>query len=564
MTWYRTGTVSVTNGSVNVTLAGGDALQNIFPDDGFWGPDGKLYAIATIGGAGSFTLQTAYQGSTASGQAYRIVPVADYVQLRDALAAMNTLITNYQDIAVKAGVGLFANGSVAAPGVRGIGHEGTGLVWNGDGSITVSVNGSAVTTFLAAGGMNSILKAPDGSASAPSMTFASDPDNGFFRAANNTVGFAASGVEAMRFSATGLQIGLASTPTFALGVYQSNAASRTVGYFENSAAADAFLSLKGGDCLGFVRAYGSTYSVSGLRNSAGIGADTGKNVSLVPGTGGESIICAGAFGTEVGRFNASNQLMMASWGTASTPVIAIGGHQNGFYNDTSTRIGVAIQGARVARFDPTFLIPGTDNTQDLGIAGFRWKTIYATTGTINTSDERLKTWRGEMSPSEITAAVEIVDEFGFYQWNDAVEKKGDDARYHFGARAQRVWAIMAKHGLIDPITDGKPGDTPYAFLCYDEWSEEREPITETKIIPAKYKGRGKNRVEIEPERTEIVDTGKTRVSVEAGDRFGLRPDMLNSFMVAGLNAKRKEQDQMIADLYTRLNAIEARILNDGK
>lgn len=147
MSWYRTGTVTVTNGSPNVTLAGGDALQNIFPEDGFVGPDGRTYAINTIGGAGSFTLQTNYLGSTAAGQNYLIVPTANYVQLRDALEAINTLITQYQDITLKAGVGRFEPGNTASPGVRGIGHEGTGLVWDGDESLSVSVAGTIMATF---------------------------------------------------------------------------------------------------------------------------------------------------------------------------------------------------------------------------------------------------------------------------------------------------------------------------------------------------------------------------------------------------------------------------------
>ena len=28
---------------------------------------------------------------------------------------------------------------------------------------------------------------------------------------------------------------------------------------------------------------------------------------------------------------------------------------------------------------------------------------------------------------------------------------------------------MANHGLVAPLEEGEPGDTPYAFLCYDKW-----------------------------------------------------------------------------------------------
>ncbi|MFM6854956.1 MAG: tail fiber domain-containing protein, partial [Sphingopyxis sp.] len=132
--------------------------------------------------------------------------------------------------------------------------------------------------------------------------------------------------------------------------------------------------------------------------------------------------------------------------------------------------------------------PGADNAQTLGGAARRWSTIYAVTGTVNTSDERAKRWRGAMTRLEQQAARAIIDELGFFQWDDAVGEKGaGQARLHFGARAQRVWAMMAQHGLVD-APSGAQGDAPqgaqadattapapcpmptsrYAFLCWDD------------------------------------------------------------------------------------------------
>src|SRR3546814_21105810 len=78
----------------------------------------------------------------------------------------------------------------------------------------------------------------------------------------------------------------------------------------------------------------------------------------------------------------------------------------------------------------------------------------------------------------------MISELGFFQWIEAVDEKGPRrARYHYGVRAQRVWAIMAKHGLVDPISeDGRPGKTRYAFLCFDEWEDEFEDETETVAV----------------------------------------------------------------------------------
>ncbi len=147
------------------------------------------------------------------------------------------------------------------------------------------------------------------------------------------------------------------------------------------------------------------------------------------------------------------------------------------------------------------LRPGADNGYSSGTASYRWSVVYAGTGTINTSDEREKSWRGALTDTELAAAREIIAEIGVYQWNDAIAEKGDDARLHVGVRAQEVWRIMAKHKLVDKIgKDGRPVATPYAFLCYDEWEADE-------------------------------DEGRA-----AGNRFGVRIDQLMMFLLAALVA----------------------------
>lgn len=187
-------------------------------------------------------------------------------------------------------------------------------------------------------------------------------------------------------------------------------------------------------------------------------------------------------------------------------------------------------------------IPAADNAYDLGVASQRVRVVFAGTGTINTSDEREKKWRGAATKAELKAATRIFKELGFYQWLDAIdEKNAKTARYHFGVRAQRVWAIMAEEGLVDPIDkDGKPGKTPYAFLCFDEWPEETAPETEGwrpgKILgpdgePVMVKCRG------DEVATEQRPTGNMIVTKEAGNRFGIRPDQLALFLLAAIGDK---------------------------
>lgn len=76
--WYRTGTISVTNGSPNVVGSGTAFTGNINPGDLLLAPDGNLYEISTVPDNISFTIKqkngtAAYLGSTVSGQSYAIV-----------------------------------------------------------------------------------------------------------------------------------------------------------------------------------------------------------------------------------------------------------------------------------------------------------------------------------------------------------------------------------------------------------------------------------------------------------------------------------------------------------
>ncbi|ATA23549.1 hypothetical protein AWC36_05195 [Brenneria goodwinii] len=76
MPTYRTGTATLTNGSKTVTGSGtqwANAINGVFPGMMFIGPDGKINIIATVASSTSLTLEDNYTGSTASGQAYKII-----------------------------------------------------------------------------------------------------------------------------------------------------------------------------------------------------------------------------------------------------------------------------------------------------------------------------------------------------------------------------------------------------------------------------------------------------------------------------------------------------------
>lgn len=93
MAWYRTGTVTVTNGSTTVTGSGTQWIANAGIGEGLLAPDGRIYEILDIVSNTSLRIASSYLGSSQSGQAYVIVPTQSYI--RDLAAAAASLVESY-------------------------------------------------------------------------------------------------------------------------------------------------------------------------------------------------------------------------------------------------------------------------------------------------------------------------------------------------------------------------------------------------------------------------------------------------------------------------------------
>ena len=132
-------------------------------------------------------------------------------------------------------------------------------------------------------------------------------------------------------------------------------------------------------------------------------------------------------------------------------------------NNGSNNINYELGGANVrytmnlSRFNAT-----DDNARELGSSAARWSTVYAATGTINTSDERLKQQVRDISEAETRVAVAAKGLLKAYKYNDAVEAKGDGARWHIGIIAQELKAAFEAEGL---------DAHEYGMFCWDEWWE---------------------------------------------------------------------------------------------
>lgn len=142
---------------------------------------------------------------------------------------------------------------------------------------------------------------------------------------------------------------------------------------------------------------------------------------------------------------------------------------------------------------PSGIHPESDNTYQCGSPSNRFSQVYAGNSTINTSDEREKTEFGFIDDAERAAALEIKANLKKFKWLDAIEEKGDEARWHFGAGAQTVGEILKNHGL---------NPEAYGFFCYDEWGEQ------------------------------LDDDGI--VIIESGNRYGVRYGELSMFILMAL------------------------------
>jgi hypothetical protein len=173
-------------------------------------------------------------------------------------------------------------------------------------------------------------------------------------------------------------------------------------------------------------------------------------------------------------------------------------------NNTSQYGYIAIDSAYI-NFSSS-IRPISDNSLTIGTASLRWSTIYAATGTINTSDEREKRWRGALTEAELAAARRIASEIGVFQWLESIAEKGADAaRLHIGVRAQRCFAILEEYGL-----DWRR----YGWCCHDSWEARPALIAE---------------------QDDGIGAGPPALA--AGDRHGIRPDQLALFLIAAQEAR---------------------------
>ena len=173
----------------------------------------------------------------------------------------------------------------------------------------------------------------------------------------------------------------------------------------------------------------------------------------------------------------------------------------------------------------------SDNVVDLGNIVRRFDDIYATNGTIQTSDRNEKQDIAELSDAEQRVAVAAKGLMRKFRWRDAVAEKGDEARTHFGIIAQDLQAAFAAEGL-------NAGD--YAMFISTTWWETQTEVSAVEAVAEVLDEEGN----VVTEAVEAVDaytrtdTYDTQEEAPEGaterTRLGVRYSELLAFIIGAL------------------------------
>ena len=277
----------------------------------------------------------------------------------------------------------------------------------------------------------------------------------------------------------------------------------------------------------------SATTITGLKStgiddnatSTAITIDSSENVLIATTSTDSGTVGIRLNATGVGTFTADgSQCLTVNRLTSTGELIRLkqGGTTIGKINVRSAygvyefgSLGTGIGGTNVNALLPLVSNARSDNTTSLGQASYRMTTIFATTGTINTSDQNEKQSIKSLTTAEMNVGKKLSSLIKTYKWNSSVEEKGDSARTHTGIIAQDVQQAFNDEGL---------DATKYGLWCSDTWSIDADG----------------ERIE-NPE--EITENNPTKT------KLGIRYEQLLSFIQA-------YNDQRFTELEARISILE--------
>ena len=250
----------------------------------------------------------------------------------------------------------------------------------------------------------------------------------------------------------------------------------------------------------------------------------------------------------LGRLTSDGEIVKFAKDNATVGAIGTSSAPYFFINGSSTR-PISLQRNGNDRFivgNNTFF-PAHDNLRDLGASGNRWDDIYATNGTIQTSDRNEKQDIAALTATEMLVAARISGLFKTFRWIDSVAEKGENARTHTGVIAQDVQAAFTAEGL-------DAGN--YALFTSSTWWETQTEVPAVEAVAEVTDEDGNVTTEAVEAvdaytRTDIYDTeAEAPEGATERTRLGIRYPELLSFVGA-------YNDQRFDAIEARLDALES-------
>jgi len=177
-----------------------------------------------------------------------------------------------------------------------------------------------------------------------------------------------------------------------------------------------------------------------------------------------------------------------------------------------------------------------DDTISLGTGSYRFDNVFATSGSINTSDKNEKQDIEELTDAEKRVAVVAKGLMRKFRWKSAVAEKGDKARTHFGIMAQ---------DLQDAFTAESLDASKYGMFCSDTWWDKEITVAAVEAKDAVYKevtdsdgNKTNNIVSHEVEAKDAYTYMDTKQEATTGytkkTRLGVRYSELLAFIISAI------------------------------
>jgi hypothetical protein len=144
-----------------------------------------------------------------------------------------------------------------------------------------------------------------------------------------------------------------------------------------------------------------------------------------------------------------------------------------YFGGTGTGLAMNNSQVRVVPWNPS-TNAGRDNQIDLGSSSFRFDDIYATNGSIQTSDATEKQDIASLTATEMLVGKRLSGLFKTFRWKDSVASN-PNARTHTGTIAQDVQAAFTAEGL-------DAGD--YSLFISTTWWETQTEVPAVEAVEA--------------------------------------------------------------------------------